>query len=179
MRVIAGSAKGHPLKAPPGAGTRPTSDYVRGAIFNLLENLSGDWVRVLDLYAGSGALGIEALSRGAAWADFVEQEPRACRTIQGNLVAAHFVDHATVYCTTVRRALGALTASYDVIFVDPPYFDAEAYRILTTLPGSTLVHPGTILIVEHSSRVELEAQPEGLGLLRQRRYGDTTISLYG
>ncbi|MBI4496368.1 MAG: 16S rRNA (guanine(966)-N(2))-methyltransferase RsmD [Chloroflexi bacterium] len=179
MRVIAGTARGHTLKAPPGATTRPTSDYVRGAIFNLLENIARRWSRVLDLYAGSGALGIEALSRGAAWADFVEQDPRACRVIKENLAATHLGESAAVYCTSVRRDLGFLTESYDIIFVDPPYFDAAAYEVLTELAGSRLVWPGTILVVEHSSRVRLDGPDGGFCLIRERRYGDTTVSLYG
>lgn len=179
VRVIAGSARGHTLKAPPGVATRPTSDFVRVAIFNLLEHFAADWSRVLDLYAGSGALGIEALSRGALWADFVEQDARACRTIQGNLAATRLAERAAVHGTTVRRALSFLTASYNIIFVDPPYFDPDAYRILPELSGSRLVRRGTVLVIEHASRVQLESPGGGFGLLRERRYGDTIVSLFG
>ena len=179
MRVIAGDARGHPLKVPPGTATRPTSDYVRGAIFNLLEHLTGDWSRVLDLYAGSGALGIEALSRGANWADFVEQDARACRIIQGNLAVTHLAGRAAVHCTTVRRALGSLTEGYDIIFVDPPYADTAAYGLLPELVESQAVHQGTVLVVEYSSRMRLDGPGGAFRLLRERRYGDTTVSLYG
>ena len=85
MRVIAGKAKGHRLKVLKGTITRPATDLVRGAIFSILENSKSDWEQVLDLFSGSGALGIEALSRGASWADFVEQEPRCCAIIRENL----------------------------------------------------------------------------------------------
>ena len=81
MRVIAGSAKGHHIKVPKGTGTRPATDLVRGAIFSILETADADWSRVLDLFSGSGSLGIEALSRGAGWVDFVDQEPKCCRII--------------------------------------------------------------------------------------------------
>ncbi len=92
MRVIAGRAKGHQLKVPKGTGTRPATDLVRGAIFSILETTTSNWSRVLDLFAGSGALGIEALSRGAGWVDFVEREPRCCSIIRENLEKTKLAD---------------------------------------------------------------------------------------
>src|SRR3990172_6608743 len=103
MRVIAGRAKGHRLAGPPSRATRPTSDLVRGAIFSALGSLGADLSRVLDLYAGSGALGIEALSRGAGWCDFVERDPAACAVIRENLRATGFDGQARVYCLSVER----------------------------------------------------------------------------
>src|SRR4030043_1701035 len=105
MRVIAGRAKGHRLAGPPSRATRPTSDLVRGAIFSALASLGADLSRVLDLYAGSGALGIEALSRGASWCDFVDRDRAACATIRQNLTLAGFQERARVLCLPVERAL--------------------------------------------------------------------------
>jgi 16S rRNA (guanine(966)-N(2))-methyltransferase RsmD len=91
MRVIAGKAKGHQLRFPRGTTTRPATDLVKGAIFSILDNLADDWSQVLDLFSGSGQLGIEALSRGAGWVDFVEREPRCCAIIKQNLEKTGFL----------------------------------------------------------------------------------------
>src|SRR5688572_1974291 len=108
MRVIAGSAKGRPLKAPDLPGLRPTSDLVRGAIFDIIGPYFDANDRVLDLYAGTGALGIEALSRGAGWADFVEQNRRTCAAIRDNLAATGLADRGRVHCRPVQQALSGL-----------------------------------------------------------------------
>src|SRR3972149_4981592 len=119
MRVIAGEARGKPLKAP--KAIRPTTDLVKGAIFSMLEALGGEWERVLDLYSGSGALGIEALSRGAEWADFVEREPRSCSVIKDNLEKTGFKEYSHVYRSSVKRALEFLEGNYSLVLMDPPY----------------------------------------------------------
>src|SRR4030042_6735847 len=126
MRVIAGKAKGHHLKAPKGSLIRPTSDLVRGAIFAILDSVATNWSRVLDLYAGTGALGIEALSRGAGWADFVEREVRCCNVIKENLEQTKLSESAHVYCCTVRKALSFLKEFYGIVLLDPPYNDTAA-----------------------------------------------------
>ena len=105
MRIIAGQAKGRRLKSPPGLSTRPTTDMVRGAIFSILTSLAQGWGNVLDLYAGTGALGIEALSQGAEHADFVEQNSRCCAIIRENLQIAELSGNARVYCSTVSKFL--------------------------------------------------------------------------
>src|SRR5512136_1844596 len=104
MRVIAGEARGRDLKAP-GRPTRPATDLVRGAIFSILENMTDNWERILDLFSGSGALGIEALSRGAGSVDFVEREPNCCAIIKENLEKTKLTSGAHIYCTTVARAI--------------------------------------------------------------------------
>lgn len=150
MRVIAGEAKGKPLKAP--KAIRPTTDLVKGAIFSMLEALGGGWERVLDLYSGSGALGIEALSRGAEWADFVEREPRNCSVIKDNLEKTGFKERSHVYCCSVKRALEFLEGDYDLVLMDPPY----AMPGLEGLVGEVALFPrlkkGSFLVVSHSSR---------------------------
>src|SRR4030042_5115580 len=120
MRVIAGKVKGHHLKFPSGTKTRPVTDLVRGAIFSILVNMRNDWSQVLDLFAGSGALGIEALSRGAGWADFVESERKCCDIIKENLAATGFFSQTRVYCCSVNKALSFLDKEYDIILMDPP-----------------------------------------------------------
>lgn len=181
MRVIAGKAKGRRLKGPPHrrGSLRPTSDLVRGAIFSALASLGADLSRVLDLYAGSGALGIEALSRGAIACDFVEQNPAACAIIRQNLQATGFQEQGQVYCASVERALDLLKGVYTLVLADPPYADMSALAALERLAASGLVREGhTVLALEHSSR---QQPPERIGwwrLLSCRRYGDSAVSLY-
>lgn len=198
MRVIAGSARGRPLRAPDGGGVRPTEDKVKGALFSLLEALAYKlgyqpdvddagrerfaaaraWPRVLDLYAGSGALGIEALSRGAAWVDFVESNARARRAILANLRSTSLADRAAVHALTAERAASTLTGSYDLILADPPYADARAAEVLADLAASPRVADRTVLIWEHHASLRPPAQLGGLRLWRTRRHGGTAVTLY-
>jgi 16S rRNA (guanine966-N2)-methyltransferase len=179
MRVIAGSAKGQRLRGPLSRDTRPTSDLVRGAIFSALASQGVDLSRVLDLYAGSGALGIEALSRGAAWCDFVERSRRACSVIGKNLAGIGFGERARVHCAPVERVLGRLEGPYSLVLADPPYADASALADLEALAASPLVEEGrTVLVLEHSAR---QSPPDRIGwwaLANHRRHGDTAISIY-
>ena len=178
MRVIAGIAKGHPLKAPKGMRTRPTSDLVRGAIFSMLEALPIDWNRVLDLYAGTGAMGIESLSRGAEEADFVEVNSSACAVIKDNLQTTKFLDKAHVFCTTVEKAMSFLNGPYDIIFLDPPYADTGAARAFEVLSNSGLVGGQTVVVLEHSNRASYPSTVGKLELIKDRRHGDTRVSIY-
>lgn len=179
MRIIGGSAKGRRLAGPPrGTATRPTSDKVRQAIFNIL----GDAVRgarVVDLFAGTGALGIEALSRGAAHVIFVEAEGSLCKTINANLATVGFSDRATVLCRDVRRAVAALPpGSVDLAFVDPPYglgLDREA---LDALVRARALAPGALVVLEHARRQAPPEAPLGLELAWTRPYGDTSVTCY-
>ena len=178
MRVIAGKAKGHRLKSPPGSRTRPTSDMVREAIFDLLRGVIGEGCRVLDLYAGTGALGIEGLSRGAEWADFVEQAPGLCALIRENLRLTGFSEKARVYCLKVETALKVLRESYGVIFLDPPYGDSSLGTVMEKLALSPLVGTETTVVVEHSPRQGLEPVYAQLHRVMSRRHGDSMISIY-
>ena len=178
MRVIAGKAKGRRLKAPP-HGTRPTTGLAREAIFSILASSGGDLSRVLDLYAGSGALGIEALSRGTGWCDFVEQSRLACATIRENLKATGFQDQAQVHCMTVEQALPRLTGLYTLVLADPPYTDPSALTLLEALAASTLVEVDkTPLVLEHSWRLPTGENIGLWRLLKTRRHGDTAVSIY-
>jgi 16S rRNA (guanine(966)-N(2))-methyltransferase RsmD len=178
MRVITGKAKGHHLKFPKGTPTRPTTDLVRGAIFSILENIADGWELVLDIFSGSGALGIEALSRGAGWVDFVESEPRCCGIIKENLEKTKLSAQAKVYCCSATKALALLDKEYDVILMDPPYPDRSIGNFITQLANSKLVGTKTTVMVTHSSRLPLERGYAALNLVKEHRHGDSCISFY-
>jgi len=175
MRIIAGERKGHTIYAPKGLDTRPTSDRVRENVFNIV----APWVegaRVLDLYAGSGAMGLEALSRGAASAVFVESEPDAVRAIERNL------DKLRLTGATVQR-LGASTAlmqevaagrKYDLVLADPPYAMTD-YDALARYFPRVLADDG-LLVLESSARTEPELP--GLAVRTTRKYGSTRVTVF-
>jgi 16S rRNA (guanine(966)-N(2))-methyltransferase RsmD len=180
MRVITGSAKGHKLKAPKGLSTRPMLDRVKEALFSVLEGYGPIRGRVLDLYAGTGSLGIECLSRGAAWADFVEQSAHVCRIIRENLAHTKFVDRARVVQMPVGRYLTTAhpAEKYAIIVMDPPYADPAIEDTIRAVGTSGLLEDDGLLIVGHSPRVTLA---DAYGLLRRlkfRRLGDSCFSIY-
>ena len=179
MRVIAGKAKGHRLKAPKLATTRPATDLVRGAIFSILESTGIHWERVLDLFSGSGALGIEALSRGAGWVDFVEQVPKCCDIIRQNLEKTGLVTQAHVYCCSVHKALSFLDEEYNIILMDPPYSKTSIGKVITQLGTSKLVGINSILVVTHSPHLPLNSTYASLNLIKEHRHGDSCIAIYG
>jgi 16S rRNA (guanine966-N2)-methyltransferase len=178
MRVITGKAKGHHLKFPKGTRTRPATDLVRGAIFSILENIAEGWEQVLDLFSGSGALGIEALSRGAKWVDFVESEPRCCGIIRENLEKTKLSAQARVYCCSVTKALTLLDKEYDIILMDPPYSDRSIGDFITELANSRLVGAKTTVMVTHSPHLPLSRSYATLNLVKEHRHGDSCISIY-
>ncbi len=178
MRVIAGKAKGHRLKVPKGTYIRPATELVRGAIFSILETITGDWARVLDLFAGSGALGIEALSRGAGWVDFVEREPRCCDIIRQNLEKTKLAAQAHIYCCSVVKALSFLDKEYGIILMDPPYSDASIGNVITQLAVSKLVGADSIVVVTHSPHFPLDSIYATLKLSKEHRHGDSCIAIY-
>jgi 16S rRNA (guanine966-N2)-methyltransferase len=178
MRVITGKAKGHHLKFPAGTKTRPVTDLVRGAIFAMLENMVDDWTNVLDLFAGSGALGIEALSRGADWADFVENEPKCCAIIKENLEKTKFTSQARVHCCSAVKALSFLDKEYNIILMDPPYANTSTGEFITQLAKSRLVGKETMVVVTHSARIPLQQSYAEISLIKEHRHGDSCISFY-
>ncbi len=178
MRVIAGKAKGHRLKAPKGTATRPATDLVRGAIFSILETITDDWSQVLDLFSGSGALGIEALSRGAGLVDFVEREPRCCDIIRQNLEKTKLAAQAHIYCCSVAKALSFLDKEYGITIVDPPYSDSSIGNLLTQLATSKLVGTNSIVVVTHSPHLPLDSTYATLNLIKEHRHGDSCIAIY-
>jgi 16S rRNA (guanine966-N2)-methyltransferase len=179
MRIVAGEAGGRRLAVPPGDRTRPTSDRTREALFGTLAalvELAG--TRVLDLYAGSGAVGLEAVSRGAAAALLVDADARAAATATANATALGLADRVTVRRDRVGRVLAGPPAEpYDLVFADPPYAlpDAELDVILATLAGNFWLAPGAVLAVERSSRGAGPAWPAGVRAIKARRYGEGTL----
>ena len=178
MRVIAGKVKGHQLKAPKRKTTRPATDLVRGAIFSILETTTSNWTRVLDLFAGSGALGIEALSRGADWVDFVEHDPRCCDIIRQNLEKTRLAAQAHVYCCSVAKALSFLDKEYSIILMDPPYSNSSIGNLVAQLATSKLVGTNSIVVVTHSPHLYLDSTYAPLNLIKERRHGDSCIAIY-
>ena len=177
-RVVAGAARGRRLSVPPGQATRPTSDRAREALFSTLESLLGSLAgrRVLDLYAGSGAVGLEALSRGAVHALLVESDPRAGRTIQANIESLG-LPGAELRQTRVERlaADGLAGPAYDLVFADPPYEigDDALRQVLTRLRAA--LTPDAVVVVERASRGPAWTWPDGYQAARQRRYGEATL----
>ncbi len=174
MRVIGGELGGRVLRSPEG-GTRPTSDRVREALFQRLGDVSG--ARVLDLYAGSGALGIEALSRGAAGAVFVERAPRAAALLRANLDQLELAARARVLQADVVAGLRRLAREgdrFDLVFADPPYASQELARTFAVLGETCIVLPGGMLIAETSARAAVPEAP-GFAELDRRKYGGTLL----
>lgn len=173
MRVVAGEFRGRKLVAPAGDATRPTADRVREALFSILGDVSG--ARVLDLYAGSGALGIEALSRGAAAADFVDSSRAAVEAIRGNLDTLGL--EASVHRRDALAFLAERTGGdpYDLVFADPPYDSAvrAAARLAERLPP--ILTEDAVIVTESNKRDPLELP---FTLLRERTYGDTRIAVH-
>jgi 16S rRNA (guanine966-N2)-methyltransferase len=178
MRVIAGEAKGHTLKGPPSPATRPMTDKIRQALYNTLASLGVEPDRVLDLYAGTGSIGIEALSRGATWADFVDQSAAACAVIRANLQHTKYRDVSRVHQMPVATFLNRKEAPYDLVILDPPYADPDIIPILLRVADAPLVQSGTIVVVGHSPRVTLPDQSGRLTRLRLRCHGDSCFSIY-
>ncbi len=186
MRVSGGDARGIRLKGPSVAGVRPTTERVRAAIFNILKSEPVADRRVLDLFAGSGSLGIEALSRGAAWADFVERNRRQCRDLQHNLARSGFAHAGRVHCDDALHWLAAPgshdpeTAApvYGLVLLDPPYPMGAPTPTLRALHRSGFLAPDATVVVGHSSRLTLPQQVDILRQYDRRRYGDNSVAFY-
>jgi 16S rRNA (guanine966-N2)-methyltransferase len=177
MRVVAGRYGGRRLASPKGAGTRPTADRVREALFSLLGDLEG--VAALDLFAGSGALGIEALSRGASRVTFVDSSAAALRAVRGNLAVLSACEQATVVRADARAFLRNARRGgpqYDLVFLDPPYRRAAALAESLSEALPPVLAPDARVAVESDRRAPLEL---GLPLVDERRYGDTLMRIHG
>jgi 16S rRNA (guanine966-N2)-methyltransferase len=176
MRVISGTAKGHKLTAPSTQKVRPATDKVKGAIFNILGGV--EELKVLDLFAGSGSVGIEALSRGASECIFVESDRHIAASIHKNLAHCRLTELATILIIPVQRAISLLSRKekkFDLVFVDPPYDRNLVNPTLGSLEKSNLLSEEITIVVEHSPREMPEAK-ERLEIFDQRRYGQTFIS---
>jgi 16S rRNA (guanine966-N2)-methyltransferase len=170
VRIIAGSRKGHRIDAPRGTKTRPTSDFVREAAFNLIGPVDG--AVVADLYAGSGAMGIEALSRGAERVVFVESDRAACRAINANLDKLRLA--GTVLCQDAARALAQERGTFDLVLADPPYDYAGLDKLAPHL--KRVLAPDGLLVLQTAARDEPEVA--GLAIRTSRKYGSARLTLF-
>ncbi len=177
MRIISGTAAGRRLRAPKTDLVRPTLDKVKHAIFNSL-GASGETGRVLELFAGTGALGIEALSRGAEWCDFVDVLPASCRAVRENLRTAALRERARVIQARVPGVFKRLQEPYDLILADPPYHTVDHEDWLPALAASPAIKGETIVVVGHWKKKLPEEQWGSLYLLRRRQHGDSMFSIY-
>jgi 16S rRNA (guanine(966)-N(2))-methyltransferase RsmD len=178
MRIISGTSKGRKLVTPRSQFLRPTSDRVKESIFNILQDEIVGKV-VLDLFAGTGNLGIEALSRGAKKTIFVEKGRQALRLIQRNLTQFGLEERSEILPKDANRAIGILKQkgeSFDLILMDPPYQKGLIQKTLMKLNSHQIYHKDSILVIEHNRREPLSTVMEGWNLIRQRRIGDTLIS---
>lgn len=183
MRIIAGEAHGRRLKAPRGLHTRPTSARARESIFSRLAvRMDLEGVRVLDIFAGSGSLGIESLSRGASFVNFIDSSRDAASAIRDNLAQLGLADRARVIVSDVRRALGELGNSheaFDLVFVDAPFKDDMSAEVLTLLGGLDLVAPGGWIVVEQSKRApDAPPAPSDHERVLVATIGDHRIAFY-
>lgn len=179
MRVISGEARGRKLRAPRSEGiTRPMADKIKEALFSVLASLGVEYDRVLDLYAGSGAVGIEALSRGASWCDFVDRDKHAIQAIRANLEHVKFADRGKIHAVSVLTAIRSAREPYDLVIFDPPYADPEIHSTLVALGESGAVRDGTIVAVGHAPKVEMPERLGALVQLRERCHGGSCFAVY-
>jgi len=175
VRIVAGVARGRRLVAPPGTATRPTGDKVRGALFNVLGQFF-EGGRVLDLYSGTGALALEALSRGCERAVCVESDRRAADCIRRNAATCGLEDRVQVRCEPVARALARSgLGPFDLVFLDPPYREGPAAVLAALAP---LLAEGAAVVAEHDAGAPPPDDPPGLALELRRTWGSTGISIY-
>jgi 16S rRNA (guanine966-N2)-methyltransferase len=180
MRVVSGECKGRPLKAVPGVSTRPTTDKVKEAIFNIIGPYYNGGL-ALDLFGGSGGLGIEALSRGMDKAIFVDREGKAIATIKKNVEVCRYEDRVEIYRNDAERALKALIkreVAFDLILLDPPYNNQKIISLISVIEQNGLLKEDGTIMAEHAVEVQL---PDEIGKLKRVRYEDygiTAISIY-
>lgn len=180
MRVIAGTHRGRRLRGPQGTALRPTSDRVREALFSILGNRLPD-SRVLDLYAGTGAIGIEALSRGAAQVTFVESRAASLTLLRQNVSDCQMSSQAMIQSRTVQQFLSRpelWTGPYDIVFADPPYDVTYELEGIFKKVASPLTSPDAWLVVEHASKMVLPSQLGPSSFTRRYVYGDTALSIF-
>ena len=178
MRVVGGISRGRKLAPPAISGARPTSALVRGAVFNVLghENVNGK--RIVDLYAGVGSLGIEGLSRGAIWVDFVEKDPKQCAVIRANLRSTGLDGHSMVYCMKTEKALEVLKGSYNLVLMDPPYKMKDLAPVLKVIGETKILEADGMVVVGHSKHSNLNDTYGNLSRFDSRRYGDSVVEFF-
>ena len=178
MRIAGGKVKGMRIAPPAIKGARPTSELMREVIFNVLGDTRIAGARILDLFAGTGALGIEGLSRGAGYADFVETNGKQCAVIRANLKVCKFEGNGKVYRMNAEQSLKVLKERYGVVVMDPPYRLDEIGPIVDQLNASNLVETSGIVAVGHSKRQMLAETYGALTRVKSRRHGDSMVDFY-
>ena len=177
-RITGGSERGRKVLSTNKAGLRPTSERLRSAIFSIVGLGVVQGARVLDLYAGTGALGIEALSRGAVWAEFVEMDSRRCKDIRQNLVQMQFAEIGYVYRAKVENVWRMLRGNYDLVLVDPPY-DLDPWELLMKeLWSRQILNQNALVVAEHHKNLCVAKRYGYLSLTSERRHGDSSLSIY-
>jgi 16S rRNA (guanine(966)-N(2))-methyltransferase RsmD len=181
MRVVSGNFKGRQLKAVPGVTTRPTTDKVKEAIFNMVGPYFDGGI-ALDLFAGSGGLGIEAMSRGIERCIFVDREAKAIQTIHKNLEICHASEASEVYRNDAERAIKAIIKRelrFELIFLDPPYKQQKLKALITSVSENNLLQKGGFIVTEHGSDVQLPVEIDQFIQIKYETYGMTSITVYG
>ena len=180
VRVVSGTCKGRPLKAVPGNTTRPTTDKVKEALFNMIGPYFDGGIG-LDLFAGSGGLGLEALSRGLERVIFIDREPKAIQVINENIRACKFEEQTEVYRNDAERALKALIKreiNFDYIFLDPPYKKQQLVNLMEKMDQQNVVKTNGIIVCEHSFDVELPQSVGQLTQIKHEKYGMIAVTIY-
>jgi len=176
MHVTAGAAKGHKIKVPKKISIRPTQDMVRQAIFSIISGEIKD-TKILDLFAGSGALGMEALSRGAHTCDFVDLDLNCCKTIRENLAHFYLQGKGRVTCKSAARFIkSAFPKHYDIVFLDPPYSFMNLPMLILSL--SAIIKPNGLVVVEHKKSVKFTQPLDKLIVVDRREYGNTAVTFF-
>ena len=178
VRISGGMYRGRQIRSPGGADLRPTTERVRGAVFSIIGAGTLAGARVLDLYAGTGVMAMEAISRGAAWADLVEVDARLVRGIRENLRSLSAAGQARVYRGRTLDVLDRLPGGYDLVFADPPYEMREWDPLMDRLNRPGLINSGGIVVAEHRHDMAMAERYDGFERVTTRKYGDTGISVY-
>ena len=176
-RITGGSHRGRRLRTQTRSGLRPTSERVRAALFSIIGSDAVEGKRVADLYAGTGAIGLDALSRGAAWVDFVESNRRLCGELTERLRSWSLETRARVYRGKVLSLLRSLPGGYDLVVADPPYGSNELVDVVDKLQSARLVNPGGLVVLEHRSGSTVEFETGRFELEITKRYGDTELTV--
>ncbi|MET3558592.1 16S rRNA (guanine966-N2)-methyltransferase [Streptococcus rupicaprae] len=177
MRIVSGNYGGRPLKTLDGKTTRPTSDKVRGAMFNMIGPYF-DGGRVLDLYAGSGGLAIEAVSRGMSQAVLVERDRKAQAIIEANIAMTREKEKFQLLKMEANQALASLEGSFDLVFLDPPYAKEEIVKTIELLEEGHLLKEDVMVVCETDQAVDLPEEIAGLGIWKQKQYGISKVTVY-
>ena len=178
VRIAGGEHRGRRLRVPDVRGLRPTTEVARSAMFSVLGRDAVSGARVLDAYAGTGVLGMESLSRGAAWTDFVESHRRLAEAIRENLRSLGMSDRGRVYGYRVERAIARLPGGYGLVFADPPYGMDRWAGLMRRLAAGPVIDEGGVLVAEHRGSTRLEETYGRLSMVTSRRFGQTSLTFY-